>query len=71
MLLVQSMPTFVPNKIQDKMKKLIFIICLFVAFSMQSCVAVVHPIGEGGGRGEHHEHHDEGHHGGDEHHDRH
>lgn len=55
------------QKIQVKMKKLIFILCLFVAFSMQSCVAYVHPIGDG----DRHEHHDNGRHGGDDHHEHH
>ncbi len=56
------------------MKKLIFMLCLFVAVSMQSCVAYVHPMGDGRGRGgEHHDegHHDNGHHEGNEHHDDH
>jgi len=44
------------------MKKLIFILCLFVAFAMQGCVATLHPIGDG----DHHEHHDH-----DDHHDDH
>ena len=57
------------------MKKLIYMLCLIIAVSMQSCVAYVHPVGDGRGRGEHHDegHHDEGHHdngrhGGDDHH---
>lgn len=49
------------------MKKLIFILLVFIGFSLQSCVVTARPMGEGRG-----EHHDEGRHGGDDHHgDRH
>ncbi len=47
------------------MKKLVYIICLCIAFAMQSCVATVRPMG---GDRDHHEHHDEDHHDHDDHH---
>ncbi|HTA26559.1 MAG TPA: hypothetical protein VK809_02140 [Bacteroidia bacterium] len=47
------------------MKKLIYILCLCIAFAMQSCVATVRPMG--GGDHHDHDHHDD-HHDHDDHH---
>lgn len=59
---------FTVNKlILFKMKKLIYILCLCIAFAMQSCVATVRPMGGGGDHDHHdHDHHDHDHH--DDHH---